>query len=365
MARLGGDEFVVLVNELSATLVGAMQETQTIAEKVREALEQVYEFGGHTVHTSSSIGVSLFQGKATAQEEILKRADMALYRAKARGRNQVSMFDPSMQAEVETHASLMADLRLALPREELRLYYQVVVDSDLRPLGYEALLRWQHPERGMVPPLDFIARAEDSGLIIPIGTWALQTACHQLAQWAQSPETAHLTVAVNISARQFRDPEFVATVQRTLAASGADPHRLRLELTESMFHSDVEQTIEKMNLLRALGTGFSLDDFGTGYSSLSYLKRMPLDVLKIDKSFINDILTDQDDAAIAQTILALAETLELQVVAEGIEEPEQFEWLRLRECHAYQGYLFSKPQPIEAIAAAPHRLQDTAGAAGL
>ncbi len=365
VARLGGDEFVVLVNELSATLVGAMQETQTIAEKVREALEQVYEFGGHTVHTSSSIGVSLFQGKATAQEEILKRADMALYRAKARGRNQVSMFDPSMQAEVETHASLMADLRLALPREELRLYYQVVVDSDLRPLGYEALLRWQHPERGMVPPLDFIARAEDSGLIIPIGTWALQTACHQLAKWGQSPETAHLTIAVNISARQFRDPEFVATVQRILAASGADPHRLRLELTESMFHSDVEQTIEKMNLLRALGTGFSLDDFGTGYSSLSYLKRMPLDVLKIDKSFINDILTDPDDAAIAQTILALAETLELQVVAEGIEEPEQFEWLRLRDCHAYQGYLFSKPQPVEAIAAAPHRLQDTVGAAGL
>ncbi|WP_024539935.1 putative bifunctional diguanylate cyclase/phosphodiesterase [Comamonas badia] len=365
VARLGGDEFVVLINGLSATLAGAAQETQTVAEKVRVALEQTYEFGGHTVHTSSSIGVSLFQGKATALEEVLKHADMALYRAKAHGRNQVCMFDPSMQAEVETHASLMADLRLALPRGELRLYYQAVVDKDRRPLGYEALLRWQHPERGMVPPLDFIAKAEDSGLIVPIGTWALQTACRQLARWAQSPETAHLTIAVNISARQFRDPEFVATVQRTLAVSGADPHRLRLELTESMFHSDVEQTIEKMNLLRALGTGFSLDDFGTGYSSLSYLKRMPLDVLKIDKSFVNDILTDPDDAAIAQTILALAETLELQVVAEGIEEPEQFEWLRLRDCHAYQGYLFSKPEPIEALAAAAHPLQDAVPAAGL
>jgi len=350
VARLGGDEFVVLLGQLAADDAQATHDAMDIAEKVRQSLENTYTLNGRATHASSSIGVTLFRGSATPQEDILKQADVSLYRAKERGRNQVCLFDPALQAEIERHASLLTDLRFALERGQLRLFYQVVVDREQRPIGFEALLRWNHPERGLVPPVMFIGKAEQSGLIVPIGTWAIETACAQLARWSTHPATAHLTMAVNVSARQFRQPDFVATIERILAQSGANPRRLRLEVTESMLHVEIDQTIARMQELRALGVRFSLDDFGTGYSSLSYLKRMPLDVLKIDKSFVDNILGDPNDAAIAQTIMALAATLEMHVVAEGVETQAQFDWLRMRHCDGYQGYWFGKPLPIEQIA---------------
>ncbi|MBN9330146.1 EAL domain-containing protein [Comamonas sp. SCN 67-35] len=351
VARLGGDEFIILVNGLNGDMARAGDEALAVGEKVRAALERPFHLDARTVHTSISMGVSLFQGVATAQADILKHADMALYRAKARGRNQISLFDPSLQTEVEYRASLMSDLRGALSNHELQLRYQVIVDREQRPLGYEALLRWRHPTRGWVQPLSFIEPAEQSGLIMPIGTWVLRTACRQLALWASDASMRRLTLSVNISARQFRDAEFVQTVQGILQETGADAHLLCLELTESMFHEELEQSIAKMQRLCALGVRFALDDFGTGYSSLGYLRRMPLDIIKIDKSFVDDILTDPNDAAIAQTILALANTLDLRVVAEGIEEPAQFEWLRARHCDAFQGYHFGKPLSIAQLQA--------------
>ena len=349
VARLGGDEFVILINGLNNEATRAGDEAVAIGEKIRAALERPFNLNNRMVHTSASMGVSLFQGAGTAQEDILKHADMALYRAKARGRNQISLFDPSLQTEIEYRASLMSDLRGALVNHELQLHYQVIVDRDQQPIGYEALLRWQHPTRGNVPPLSFIEPAEQSGLIMPIGTWVLQTACRQLALWAGDTAMRRLALSVNISARQFRDAEFVGTVRAILRETGADAHLLCLELTESMFHEEMEQSIAKMQQLCALGVRFALDDFGTGYSSLGYLRRMPLDIIKIDKSFVDDILTDPNDAAIAQTILALAGTLELRVVAEGIEEPAQFEWLRARHCDAFQGYHFSEPLPAALL----------------
>ncbi|WP_186764614.1 bifunctional diguanylate cyclase/phosphodiesterase [Comamonas flocculans] len=349
VARLGGDEFVILVNGLSSERHGAGEEALAIGEKVRAALERAFNLGARVVHTSASMGLSLFQGTGTTQDDILKRADMALYRAKARGRNQICLFDPSMQTEVEHRASLMSDLRMALSQGELQLHYQVIVDRNRQPIGYEALLRWQHPLRGEVPPLAFIEQAEQSGLILPIGTWVLQTACRQLAEWALEPAMRRRTVSVNISARQLRDPDFVGVVRSILDETGASAHLLCLELTESMFHEDMEQSIAKMQQLCARGVRFALDDFGTGYSSLGYLRRMPLDIIKIDKSFVDDILTDPNDAAIAQTIMALAGTLELRVIAEGIEAPEQFEWLRSRHCDGFQGYHFGRPVPAQDL----------------
>ncbi|MEB2348083.1 MAG: EAL domain-containing protein [Comamonadaceae bacterium] len=349
IARLGGDEFVVLVNELSTEPSRAGEEALAIAEKIRSALESTFNLNGRSAHTSLSIGISLFQGTDALHEEILKHADMALYRAKARGRNQVSLFDPALRVEVEHNASLMADLRVALERGEMHLHYQVIVDRDQRPLGYEALLRWVHPTRGSVPPLSYIDKAEQSGLIIALGTWVLRTACAELARWAQDPAMAHHILTVNISARQFRAPDFTAIVEAALTDTGADPHRLCLELTEGMFHADVTQSIARMRQISALGVRFALDDFGTGYSSLGYLRRMPLDMIKVDKSFVDDVLTDPNAAAIAQTILGLADTLELRVVAEGIEQQAQFEWFKARHCDAFQGYLFGRPAPLETV----------------
>lgn len=349
VARLGGDEFVVLLGDLDTDPQRAQAEAERVAEKIRYSLEEVFDFEGLLVHTSSSIGIALFQGKDASQEEILKQADMALYRAKERGRNQVCVFEPSMEEEMLSHATLMHDLRLALTKNQLKVFYQVVVNTAERTTGYEALLRWPHPEQGMVSPAIFIPKAEQSGLIVGIGRWVLQQACEQLVIWANQSETAGLTISVNISARQLRDPDFYNSVEQALRKSGAKPSLLCLELTESMFHTDLPQTIHKMKKLRQLGVKFSLDDFGTGYSSLSYLKRLPLNELKIDKSFVDDILIDDNAAAIAKTILALAQSLQLTVVAEGIELREQFEWLREQGCHRFQGYHFGKPLPVESL----------------
>lgn len=348
VARLGGDEFVVLLESLDADLDSALIKTMAISEKIRNAMAAGFVADGRHMHSTVSIGVTLFNDK-TRQQDVLKQADMALYQAKARGRNQICLFDASLQSAVEEHAKLMADLRYAVIRQEFRLFYQPVVNAAGIPAGYEALLRWEHPERGRVSPAGFIGQLEQSGLILPVGKWVLRTACRQLEAWGRDQATAHLTLAINVSAKQFLDPDFVAEVRQALAVSGANPQRLYLELTESTFHSDVEQLIDKMNRLRHEGVRFSLDDFGTGYSSLSYLKRLPLARLKIDRSFVRNILTDPDDAAIVRTILELARFLELDVVAEGVETMEQADFLRANHCAAFQGYLFGGPEPLEAV----------------
>jgi EAL domain-containing protein (putative c-di-GMP-specific phosphodiesterase class I) len=262
------------------------------------------------------------------------------------GRNTLRFFDPVMQTVVVERAALEADLREAIEKDQLLLHYQAQVVGEGRVTGAEVLVRWQHPERGMVSPADFIPLAEATGLILPLGHWVLETACRQLALWAVRPEMACLTLAVNVSAHQFRLPYFVDEVLAVLKETGANPQRLKLELTESLLVANVEDIIEKMFVLKASGVGFSLDDFGTGYSSLSYLKRLPLDQLKIDQSFVRDVLSDPNDAAIARTVVALARSLGLGVIAEGVETEMQRDFLASAGCHAYQGYFFSKPLPI-------------------
>jgi diguanylate cyclase (GGDEF)-like protein/PAS domain S-box-containing protein len=361
VARLGGDEFVLLLGDLGADLSAATLRAADLGEKLRRILEQPYFLDGERVHAALSAGVVLLQGRDESVDQVLSQADMALYKAKGAGGNQVCFFDPALQADVNARAGLLADLRQAQARGELRLYFQPIVQADRQVGGFEALLRWGHPLRGLVSPADFIPLAEQSGLILPIGQWVLDQACAQLARWAQGPATRGWTLAVNVSARQFRDGGFVPSVQRALACSGAQPHRLRLELTESMLHADLDETIARMTTLRRLGVRFALDDFGTGYSSLSYLKRLPLDQLKIDKSFVAEITTDPDDAAIARTIVSLARSLRLRVVAEGVETEGQFAFLRRIGCHGYQGYLFAAPQPlhdaVRSAGVAPGALQ--------
>lgn len=355
VARLGGDEFVVMVQDLAADSMVVAQ-VEAVAEKILAALDCPYrlvfdaELGRRNAlnyHCTASIGITLFGAHSTNVDELLKQADLAMYQAKDSGRNAIRFFDPEMQAAITSRVALEADLREAVEAGQFQLYYQPqVVGESHRLTGAEALLRWHHSRRGMVPPSEFIPLAEETGLILPLGQWVLETACAQLATWASQPEMAQLTVAVNVSAHQIRQTDFVDQVLAVLADAGANPQRLKLELTESLLVSNVEDIIAKMTLLKSRGVGFSLDDFGTGYSSLSYLKRLPLDQLKIDQSFVNEVLTDANDAAIAKMIVALAESLGLAVIAEGVETEEQRNFLAESGCHAYQGYLFSKPLPL-------------------
>jgi diguanylate cyclase (GGDEF)-like protein/PAS domain S-box-containing protein len=346
IARLGGDEFVVMLEDLSKHEGTAAMQAEAVAEKIRAAISQPYSLGGHEHHSTPSIGVSLFFDHTQTTDEVLRRADVALYRAKAAGRNTLRFFDPSMQAALETHAALEEELRHALLLEQLKPYLQVQMDSNRRIIGAEVLLRWEHPERGLISPADFIPLAEESGLIVPIGLWVLETACAKLKAWAARPLTRELRLAVNVSARQFRQPDFVMRLRRVLELTGADPTRLTLELTESLVLDNVEYTIEIMQALKSLGLGFSLDDFGTGYSSLSYLRRLPLDQLKIDRSFVLDLLTEPNDAVIVQTIIGMAKNLGLDVLAEGVETEEQLAFLSRHGCLAFQGSLFSAPLPV-------------------
>ena len=346
VARLGGDEFVMMLEDLADQEQTAGSQVHTVGEKVLNALSQPFELGSALHHTSASVGITLFYNNQDQANELLKRADMAMYQAKAAGRNTLRFFSPAMQAAVSRRALLEADLREALGRNEFVLHYQPQLDSNGRITGAEALVRWQHPQHGLVSPAEFVPLAEDCGLIFPLGLWVLNTACRQLARWAADPRSDGLSISVNVSARQFQHPHFVDVLLEVLEQTGANPYRLKLELTESLFVTDMEIAAAKMSTLKARGVEFSLDDFGTGYSSLSYLKRLPLKQLKIDQSFVRDILTDSNDAAIAVMIVALARSLGLEVIADGVESAEQRQFLLDHGCPSYQGYLFSPPVPI-------------------
>ena len=353
VARLGGDEFVLLIESLDPEPAEAAAQAEAVARTVLQALGQGYPLGGRTYHSSCSIGVALYADAQGSVDELLKRGDLAMYQAKGAGRNTLRFFDPRTQAAVSARTALEADLRDALREGQFLLHYQPQISQRDGMVGAEALVRWQHPQRGLVSPAEFIPVAEASGLIVPLGAWILRTACEQLVQWARSPQTAQWSVAVNVSARQFRHPDFVTDVLGVLQETGADPERLKLELTETVLLDDVEDTIVRMTTLRALGIRFSLDDFGTGYSSLGYLKRLPLDQLKIDQGFVRDLLTDANDASIARTIVTLAHSLDLGVIAEGVETAEQRDMLASLGCYLWQGYLFGRPGPALALHLAP------------
>ena len=349
VARLGGDEFVILLEGLSAAITDAAHQVEKVAEKILAALNRPYLLSGNEHHSTPSIGITLFYKNQQTADELIKRADTAMYEAKAAGRNTMKFFDPAMQRSVEAQFQLENDLRIAIGQNQFQLHYQPQVDSSGAIIGAEALIRWLHPEHGMVSPVNFIPVAEKNGLILPIGQWVLEAACTQLALWAKAPASAHLTLAVNVSALQFSSPQFVAQVIAVLDQTGAHAEKLKLELTEGLLLENADEVIVKMTVLKQRGVSFSLDDFGTGYSSLSYLKRLPLDQLKIDQTFVRDILNDVNDAAIAKTVVALGQSLGLSVIAEGVETIEQRDFLLSAGCHHYQGYFFSRPITITAF----------------
>lgn len=352
VARLGGDEFVVILEDLGEDMLAAATLAKKVGMKLLQALNPIYELGSHDVHSTASIGVSLFGGvQIENTDEPLKRADLAMYQAKAAGRNALRFFDPQMQAVVMARAAMEAGLREGLQQNQFFLHYQAQVNHECRVTGAEVLLRWRHAQRGMVSPAEFIPLAEETGLILPLGRWVLETACEQLARWVHIPSLTHMTIAVNVSAQQFRLVDFVDQVLDILERTGARPQQLKLELTEGLLVHNVEDVIAKMRALKDKGVGFSLDDFGTGYSSLSYLKRLPLDQLKIDQGFVRDILTDPDDAAIASMVISLGKSMGLAVIAEGVETEAQREFLANQGCDAYQGYLFSRPIALEEFEA--------------
>lgn len=349
VAHIGGDEFAVLLENLSENTIEAATQAEVIGDKVLVSLNQSYQLNEHVYQSSSSMGAVLFGDQAHTPDDLLKHGDIAMYQAKAAGRNTLRFFDPKMQEAINARVEGERELRKALELKQFELYYQIQVDYKGSPLGAEALIRWNHPDRGIISPFHFIPLAEEVGLILPLGQWVLDAACAQLKVWQKNSATRDLVLAVNVSAKQFLQPDFVLEVQATVLRHRIDPAGLKLELTESLLIDNIKHIIATMTALRAFGIKFSLDDFGTGYSSLQYLKKLPLNQLKIDQSFVRDIATDFSDRAIVLTIITMAQSLGLDVIAEGVETEEQQQFLREKGCMSYQGYLFSKPLPIQAF----------------
>jgi diguanylate cyclase (GGDEF)-like protein len=347
VARVGGDEFVVMLDGLDSEAEIAAAQAEEVGRNILAALSQVYGLDDTEYRSSASLGATLFRSSETAFEDLFKQVELALYRSKDSGRNTLNFFDSAMQQVVLERMALESELRKAIQHNDLVLHYQPQLTSDGSVSGAEALVRWHHPLHGIIPPGKFIPLAEESGLILLLGDWVLETACKQLAHWATRPELSKLILAVNVSARQFYEVDFPSKVLAIVARTGARADHLKLELTESLLVDNVDDIIEKMSTLKAHGISFSLDDFGTGYSSLAYLKRLPLDQLKIDQSFVCNILIDPNEAAIAKTIIALGYSLGLDVIAEGVETQAQRDFLAEANCNAFQGYLFSRPLPIE------------------
>lgn len=350
VARLGGDEFVVMMGGLSKDLEHAATQAKAVGEKIREALSRTYQLRSFEYHSSCSIGISLFRANDVSVDDLLKRADTAMYEAKNSGRNALRFFDPVMRAVLESRVRLESDLREAILLNQFVIFCQTQVNATNKTVGAEALVRWQHPERGLVMPNEFIPLSEEIGLILPIGLWVLETACIQIKSWEAHPSTSELQLAVNVSARQFYQPEFVDQVRGILERTGAKPDRLKLELTESVVLDNINDAIAKMHKLKDIGLSFSMDDFGTGYSSLAYLTRLPLDQLKIDQSFVRNIGKSLTDAVIVETIIGMANSLGINVIAEGVETESQRAFLEDAGCMSYQGFLFGHPIPLEEIA---------------
>ena len=347
VARFGGDEFVILLESISQDIDDTASQTLSIAENILSIIKEPYQLATHQYKATISIGITLFNNQDSSKEELLKQADIAMYQAKAEGRNNICFFDINMQNTITARVKYEFELRQALEKKELQLYYQVQVDKEGMQFGAEALIRWLHPERGMVPPLDFIPLAEETGLILPIGQWVIENACAQLKRWEKNKDMCHLTLSVNVSVKQFRQKEFVDQIKATITHHNINPALLKLELVESLLLENVDEVINSMYALKDIGIKFELDDFGTGYSSLQYLKVLPLHQLKIDQSFVRDITTDMNDKAIILTIITMAHSMGLEVIAEGVETPEQKQFLIDNGCTKFQGYLFSKPIPSE------------------
>jgi len=347
VARLGGDEFVIMLEFLSQDAKLAAIQAEVVGRKILSSIDQDFLISGQSIHTSLSVGISLFTMPTTSSEELLKRADAAMYQAKSAGRNTMCFFDPKLHASLEHRLAIESELRKALPENQLKLYFQAQVTHQDQVLSAEVLLRWEHPQRGFVSPEEFIPIAEETGLILPIGNWVLITACQQLKAWEANHLTNHLSLSVNVSAREFGQPDFVEQVCKVLDETCAKASLLKIEITESLLIKDINDTIKKMESLKLLGIRFSVDDFGTGYSSLSYLKKLPISQLKIDRSFVQEIDTNENDAIIAQTIIGMANNLGISVIAEGVETEEQRSCLESYRCATYQGFLFSKPVPLE------------------
>ncbi|MCS3903610.1 diguanylate cyclase (GGDEF)-like protein/PAS domain S-box-containing protein [Methylohalomonas lacus] len=349
VARIGGDEFVILLEDITDSPGLIEKNVTSIANKIINAFTPAFELKGYEYYSTPSIGITLFDGRHESVDDLLKRADIAMYQAKAAGRNTIRFFNPQMESMVTMRVAMESELRTAVDRKEFTVHYQPQVDTHKGVYGIEALVRWQHPQRGLVSPADFIPIAEETGLILPIGDAVLETACQQLREWSELPCYGDLSISVNVSAHQFRNPAFVDRVSALVNRHAVKPDRLKLELTESLLLENVEEAVAKMNQLKAHGVDFSLDDFGTGYSSLAYLKRLPLEQLKIDRSFVHDVLTDANDAAIIRTIIALGNSLGLDVIAEGVETEAQRDFLVANGCSCYQGYLYSRPLAIEQL----------------